>query len=202
MFSPINYWIIADSTTDVYAGATNTMVPVADQTYQDWLVTGTPVPIGSEAELSAVIQSYGLLPAWLFAATDTFIQPTPTTYTMGQLAAYTAAARYDHAGGGVVVTSLGGPVPFLSDPVSRNTINSAYDFMILKGSGTVQWKLSDGTFITLDKTKITTLMNDVATFVQSCFSCESTTVTNINSGSITTTAAIDAAFAAVSNVFP
>ena len=118
------------------------------------------------------------------------------------LIAYTANARYNHASGGVVVTSLGGSVPFLSDPQSRNTVNSAYDYMILKGTGTVQWKLSDGTFVTLDKTKVTTLMNDMAGFVQSCFATEASTMASIGGGTITTQAQIDAAFAAISNVFP
>ena len=39
--------------------------------------------------------------------------------------------RYRKASGGVVITSLS-PIPFLSDPVSRNTVNSAYDYAIAK----------------------------------------------------------------------
>ena len=41
---------------------------------------------------------------------------TPRTYAADQ--------RYRKASGGVIVTSLSA-VPFLSDPVSRNTVNSA-----------------------------------------------------------------------------
>ena len=40
----------------------------------------------------------------------------------------------------------------------------------------------------------------MATFVQACFTCESTTLASINGGTITGLAAIDAAYAAVSNV--
>jgi hypothetical protein len=42
----------------------------------------------------------------------------------------------------------------------------------------------------------------MATFVQSCFTCESNTATGITGGSITTHAQVDAAFAAISNTFP
>jgi hypothetical protein len=62
--------------------------------------------------------------------------------------------------------------------------------------------MSDGSFITVDQAKLTTMANDIAGFVQACFTCEANTVTSINGGSITTTAEIDAAFAAISNVYP
>ena len=64
------------------------------------------------------------------------------------------------------------------------------------------WKMSDGSFIKLTAAQLATVLQDMATFVQSCFTCESTTVASINSGSITTLAAIDSAYAAISNVFP
>jgi hypothetical protein len=38
--------------------------------------------------------------------------------------------------------------------------------------------------------------------VQTCFSCESTTLAGITGGTITSLAQIDAAFAAISNVLP
>jgi hypothetical protein len=197
-----NYWIIAGSSTDVYAGASNTLVPVNDSDYAAWAANNTASPIASEAELADVLVNYGSqLPAWLFNATDTFIQPTPTTYTKGQLAAYSASARYNRASGGVIITSLS-PSMFLSDPQSRNTINSAYDYLLANTSATIQWKMSDGTFITVNKNNVTTMANDVADYVHDCFACESTTLASINSGSITTLAAIDAAYAAITNVYP
>jgi hypothetical protein len=197
-----NYWAIGGSTSEVYSSATNTMVPVNDQTYVDWTAWFAPTPIASDAELAEVLQAHGLaLPAWMFAASDTFIQPTPTTYTKGQLAAYSADARYRHASGGVVITSLSA-VPFLTDPTSRNTVNSAYQYAVANPAHVSDWKMSDGSFIKLDLPQLTTLNDNMTVFVQACFSCESTNAANIRSGATTTLAEIDAAFAAISNVFP
>ena len=138
----------------------------------------------------------------MFTATDTFIQPAVGTYTKGQLAAYSASARYTRASDGVIITSLGGAVSFLSDPTSRNTINSAYDYALANASMVISWKLSDGTFIQVNKAAVTTMNNDVSDYVHKCFICESNTLNSINNGTITTLAAIDTAYAAISNVYP
>ena len=179
------YWLADDGR--VFSSARQIIVDASDPDYSAWSGTATAWPRDAAGD-----------------QTNAALQDVLTPYNLFvDLIAYTAYARFNHASGGVIVTSLGGAVPFLSDITSRNTINSAYDFMTQKGGGyTVQWKLSDGTFITLSVTGITTLMNAVATFVQSCFSCESTTVGSINGGTITTQAQVDAAFAAISNVFP
>jgi Domain of unknown function (DUF4376) len=176
-------------------------VPANDQTYVDWAANNIASSIANEAELATVMQQRSLLPTWLFNATDTFIQPTPTTYTNGQLAAYSANARYNLACGGVIISSLSA-VPFLSDPVSRNTINNAYQYAVANPAHITSWKMSDGSFIQLDNAQMTTVNTDMTTFVQSCFTCEDNTLASINSGSITTLAAIDAAYAAISNTFP
>lgn len=197
-----HYWIIGGSTTEVYSSAQNVMVPATDQTYVDWSANNMASPIANETELAEAVQANGLqLPAWLFAASDSFIQPAPGAYTKGQLAAYSADARYRHASGGVTVTSLSS-VPFLTDPTSRNTVNSAYQYAVANSAHVSDWKMSDGSFIKLDLAQLTTLNDDMTVFVQACFSCESANATNINAGSTTTLAEIDAAFAAISNVFP
>jgi hypothetical protein len=195
------YWIIGGSATEVYSGATNTLVPVTDQTYTDWSATKVASPIASEAELAQALQSVGSqLPAWLFAAKDTFIQPSVGNYTEGQLAAYNADARYRHASGGITVTSLSA-VPFLTDPTSRNTVNSAYQYAVVNPAHVTDWKMSDGSFIQLSNTQLATLNDDMTMFVQSCFTCESANLTAIIGGTMTTLAAVDAAFAAISNTF-
>ena len=183
-----NYWLADDDR--VYGSARQIVTDTADPDYLTWTGYGyqaTPWPRdGSDNQTNAsmqdVLNQYGMF--------------VDLTY-------YAANARFIHASGGVVVTSLGGSVPFLTDVVSRNTVNSAYDFMTQKGGGyIVQWKLSDGSFIALSVAQMTTLMNAISTFVQSCFACESTTVAGITGGTITTRAQVDAAFAAISNVFP
>lgn len=195
-----HYWIIGGSATDVYSSATNTTVPVADANYVNWAANNTASPIASQAELVTVLQSHGSqLPAWLFTAIDTFIQPTPTTYTKGQLAAYSANARFNRASGGFTISSIS-PVPFLTDQVSRNTADSAYSYVQQNPAAIIDWKLSDGSFIPLNNTQIATMNNDIATFIHACFTCEANTLASINGGTITTLAAIDAAYAAIPNV--
>jgi hypothetical protein len=62
--------------------------------------------------------------------------------------------------------------------------------------------LSDGSFIQLTPTQLSTATGNMANFVQACFTCEATTVAAINAGTITTQQQVDDAFAAVANVFP
>jgi hypothetical protein len=199
--TPLNilnhYWIIADSTTDVYSSASNTLVPVSNQEYVAWSASNTPSTIVNEAELAGALQANGSqLPAWLFTA-PSFIQPTPATYSQDQLIAYTAKARRDKQGGDIVVNGL----PFSTDPVTLGSLNSAYIYTQAKTGDTFSWKLPDGTFITLSKTDIEALQNAVSAFGQDCFVCEDATTTKIESGTITDLPAIDAEFAAISNTF-
>jgi hypothetical protein len=186
-YNPFNWFWLADDGR-IFGSAKQLIVDATDPDYIAW--TGTNVATPWPRDIAG-------------NQTDQSLQDVLTSYNLWiDLTAYTANARYNRASGGVVVTSLGGSVPFLSDPQSRNTVNSAYDFMTQKGTGyTVHWKLSDGSFVVLNTTQMTLLMNDMATFVQSCFACEANTVASINGGTITTQAQIDAAFAAISNVF-
>ncbi len=181
------YWIADDGR--VYSSARQVIVDTNDAGYIAWSQSTQPTVWPRDLDGNQ---------------TDASLQDVLTPYNLYvDLFAYAANVRYNTASGGVAVTSLGGSVLFLTDVISRNTINSAYDFMTQKGAGyTVRWKLSDGSFITLNVTQMTTLMNAVATFVQSCFACESTQVAGITGGTITTQAQIDSAFAAISNVFP
>jgi Domain of unknown function (DUF4376) len=196
IFVSHHYWIVAGSATEVYSGASNTLVPVADSTYSDWAQNNTAAPIASEAELADALRANGSqLPAWIFNAAS-FIQPSPGAYSKSQLAAYSADARYRHASGGVTI----GGKPYLTDPVARNTVASAHDYAVANPGHVTDWKLADGTFTQLTEAQLATVLQEMATFVQACFTCESTTLAGINSGTVTTIAAIDAAYAAVSNV--
>jgi hypothetical protein len=114
---------------------------------------------------------------------------------------YAAGARYTKASGGVIVTSIS-PTAFLSDPVSRNTLANAQAYATANAGHMTDWKLSDGSFIALDAAQLTTAMDAMTQFVQSCFTCESQQATGIEGGGITTRPQIDAAFATISNVFP
>ena len=113
--NPLNhYWIIGGSTTEVYSSATNTLVPVDDTNYVDWLTRYTPSPIASEQELQTVLIQRGVqVPLWLFNA-PSFIQPAVDTYDKPQLKAYSDDARARKQEGGITVNSM----PFATDPVT------------------------------------------------------------------------------------
>jgi uncharacterized protein DUF4376 len=195
-----HYWAIGGSTSDVYQSKTNTMVPVDNTDYTDWLnaVSSAPTPIASIAELATVLQTYGMqLPDWQWNA-PSFIQPTSTTYDKPQLIAYTADARWRKQTGGINVTG----VDYRTDRVSSNERNNAYNYSQANPGYVFDWKLPDGSFVTLDQAAMTKVTMAESTFIQNCFTKENATVTSINGGTITTLAEIDAAFAAVSNVFP
>ena len=177
------YWIVGGDANNVWSSAKCASVPVGDPDYVAWLAIQGHYP--SIAATMTDVES---------SCAVAFPRGTPRTYA--------AASRYNKASGGCFVTSVGGNVAFLTDPVARNTINSAYDFMEVKGAGyTIHWKMSNGSFISMNLTQITTVMNDMAGFVQSCFTAENNLQASINAGTVTL-ADIDAAFAAISNVFP
>jgi hypothetical protein len=134
--------------------------------------------------------------------TNAALQDVLTPYNLFvDLSAYAANVRYRLACGGVTISSIS-PSPFLTDPISRNTIDSANSYAVANPGHVTDWKLADGSFIKLTAGQLATVLQDVATFVQSCFTCESNTKVGIDGGTITTQAQIDAAFAAISNVIP
>jgi len=175
------YWFIGADTTNVWSSKRCMMVVAStDQEYIDWsAVRGAPT-LGTMAELEEMMT---------------------TQFPPGTLKSYNPYARYNKASGGVVVTSISAAA-FMSDPVSRNTLANADAFAKANPGHMTDWKLADGTFVTLSEAQLATALNDMAIFVQSCFTCESANLTDINGGTITTIAQIDAAYAAISNVFP
>ena len=191
-----HYWIIGGS-ADVYESASNTIVAADDSIYVEWAANNTTSPIASEAELADVLKPYNLLPAWLFNA-PSFIQPMSGQYSAPQLVAYSADARYRKASGGCTI----GGMPYLTDPVARNTVASAHDYAVANPGHITDWKLADGAFVQINEAELAHVLQEMATFVQSCFTCESNTLSGINGGTITNVAAIDAAFDAISNVLP
>lgn len=139
----------------------------------------------------------GVAVGWIVSG-NTVVPPTPVPPSKAELIAYSALARQGRASGNVTIVGK----LYFSDPVSRNTITSAHDYAVANPGHITDWKLADGTFVQLDEPALAHAVQQMATFVQACFTCESTNLTAINGGSITTTAEIDAAFAAISNVYP
>jgi hypothetical protein len=182
-FNPYNwYWLMADGTT-LFSSAASARIPTSDAGYQAWIAQGfvaTPWPRDStstetDAALQAVLAEYNIYCTLNY---------------------YSANARYNKASGGCIITGK----PFLSDPVSRNTLDSANSYAVANPGHITDWKLADGTFIPMAQADLANALQLMATFVQACFTCESNTATSISGGTITTHAQIDAAYAAISNV--
>ena len=198
-----HYWIIGGSTTDVYSSATNTMVPVTDQAYVDWSAGNVAAPIASEVELAEVLQNHGSqLPAWLFKA-PSFVQPTPTTYTQGQLKAYTADARWRKEQGGITL-AFGMPIETndrAQAKISGAMLAAKYPPAPTKappgGGGpafTTKWHAADGTIWPLDTLQIVAMTGELQLHIDQCFEALAGTIDAIDAGTITTLEQIDATF--------
>jgi hypothetical protein len=176
-----NYWLADDAR--VYGSAKQTITTDTDPDYAAWTGAGnvaTPWPRDNannqtDAAMQAVAGQYGQ-----------FVS----------LSYYAGYARFNRASGGCTI----GGKPYLTDPVSRNTVASAHDYAVANPGHITDWKLADGTFIQLNEVQLAHVLQQMATFVQACFTCESNTVASIGGGTITTRAQVDAAFAAISNV--
>ena len=176
------YWIADDGR--VYSSARQVVVDTNDAGYIAWSQSTRPTVWPRDLDGNQ---------------TDDALQDVLTPYNLFvDLATYAAFSRFNLASGGMTIAGH----PYLTDPVSRNTVGSANDYAVANPGHITDWKLADGTFIQLDQAELAHVLQQMATFVQSCFTCESTTLTAINGGTITTQAQVDAAFAAISNVFP
>ena len=102
------------------------------------------------------------------------------------LAAYTAAKRYELETGGITVSGAS----ILTDRASQAMINGAYNYVQANPSATIDFKGADG-WITLDATQMSTIADAVGAHVQACFAAESSISADIQSGTITSTAEID-----------
>jgi hypothetical protein len=175
------YWLADDGR--VYSGPLEATVDASDSGYTDWTTLGN-VPTAWPRDAAG-------------NQTDAALQDVLTGYGMfANLKYYAADARYRKASGGVTI----GGKPYLSDPVSRNTVSSAHDYAVANPGHITDWKLADGTFIQLNESQLAHVLQQMATFVQSCFTCESNMVAGVDGGTVTTKAQVDAAFAAISNV--
>jgi hypothetical protein len=187
-----HYWIIGGSASDVYQSKSNTLVAVGDADYVAWSAIYVPTPIASETELAGALQANGSqLPAWLFTA-PSFIQPTPTTYSPEQLKAYTADARWRKEQGGLTLTS---DMPIKTDDRSQAKINGARVVAENNASLTTQWHAADGTFYDLTAAQVITMSDELQAHIDNCFAISADTSSQIDGGTITTLAQIDAAFA-------
>jgi Domain of unknown function (DUF4376) len=188
------YWQVG---TQIYASVSNTYVPASDPGYVTWAENNAAVVVADEVELWGIVgNAISEMPRWLFYEGE-FVQPTVGAYSKCNLGGYTVYVREARIGGGIVVNGK----PFATDPVTLMSLNAAYIYTQNTPGATFQWKLPDGSFLTLNKADVQTLQACVSQDGQLCYDCESSTLAAIEAGTITTLAQIDAAFAALSNVY-
>jgi hypothetical protein len=91
---------------------------------------------------------------------------------LNQLANY----RYDKEVAGIDVNGSA----IKTDRESQATLNGAYTASLINPSITINWKASDGSWVSLDASAISTLASAVITHVQSCFNKEKSIAEAIN----------------------
>jgi hypothetical protein len=177
-----SYWLADDGR--LFGSAPQALVTSADPDYVAWCSNHAAIlwprddgGAQTDATLQAVLAPFGI-----------FVN----------LNYYAANCRYNLASGGVTIAGN----KYLSDPTARNTVSSAHDYAVANPGHITDWKLANGTFIKLTEAQLAHVLQEMATFVQACFTCESNQVAGIAGGTVTTRAQIDAAFAAIPTTYP
>ncbi len=130
---------------------------------------------------------------WVYDGKGGFAAPPPPPPpTADVLRAYSAAARFAKETGGIKV----GNAPIATDRESQAMITGALAGAQLNPNITAAWKTTSG-FVTINAAQINAIATAVLAHVQACFAAEQQVDDAITSGTITTTAQVDQAFAAV-----
>jgi hypothetical protein len=111
-----------------------------------------------------------------------------------RLRAYAGLARWTTENKGIWV----GTYPIKTDADSQRktaTLNADFNNAVI--TGTVQFKLADGTFVTADAALIASFYEGIQNHIKVCYDVEDTCVTDIAAGAITTNDQIDSRFDAV-----
>lgn len=117
--------------------------------------------------------------------------PAPLNVTA--LRAYLAQVRWQKETGGITVAGI----TVHTDDRSKMMLMGARVHAAADPGFTAPWKTSDGSFVILDAATITALSNAVLAHVNACFAREAEVQAAILEEAVTTTAAIDEAFADV-----
>jgi hypothetical protein len=188
-----NYWTVGGS--QLYFSGKNIYVPTSDADYVTWLEShSAPHNLADEAELWGVISNMdpSYLPDWLFDGT-TFVQPAEGVYSTMQLKSYTTFSRWKKEQGGLTLTS---GKPIKTDDRSQAKINGA-KLMAIDKTTTYNpfWHFADDSIAQLAATDVINMSNDLQTHIDHCFTISAQTKSEIDAGTVTTLAQIDAAFA-------
>lgn len=134
------------------------------------------------------------------AQTDAALQDVLRPFGVSvNLSYYAAYARWLKIEGGITVNGI----PFPCDQGTLSALNSAtiYVESVAGAGATINWKLPDGTFTQLNKDEIKQLQLASQGFCQACYNCESSMLTGIAGGTVTTRLQVDDAFAAINTAY-
>jgi hypothetical protein len=107
------------------------------------------------------------------------------------LKAHAASARYNKETGGFAV----GGVTYPTDRETQAKMAAAYALAQGNPNIAFDWKLPNGGFVALTAADVAAVATAVGVFVQQCFGAEASACIDIEAGTITTRAQIDARFA-------
>jgi len=126
-------------------------------------------------------------PGWVLQESGALAPPAAPAV---DLTAYAADARWRKETGGIEVAG----VTVATDRGSQAMVAGAHAYVTQAPEATIRFKALTG-FATLDAEAVTAVALAVGAHVQACFAIEADVLEAIEAGTITTTAAIDAAFA-------
>ncbi len=189
------YWLASDGR--VYASARDVIVTSTDTAYEADIATRTPLTWPSDANgqqsnatLYALLQPFGFGKA---------LAPAPSA---ADLVAYAEAKQVALRDGGITVNvgtaSTPDEVNVASDVNGRSLVSGSVQLIGLASSGgqpapTFNWINDGGAQLTLTSTQMMTIGLKLGNFVQATYTALGTVLAAIADGTLTSTAAIDAA---------
>ena len=158
----------------------------------------TPVQVFGEALGSTFVACDGTVQqGWTYDGHSFSAPPPPPPPTAEDLIAYANGVQWQKATGGYTKTVGGASLTFPTDATSQALITGkAVRLGQPNPPATVDWQFPTG-FVTMQAADFLADAVKIADFVQATFDTLKTVMTEITAGTITTTAQIDAAFAAV-----
>jgi hypothetical protein len=115
----------------------------------------------------------------------------------GSLLVYANNKQWTYAGGGYTATINGSPRLFLTDTLDLPLINNTAHRSPVPA--TINWQFDPVTIVAISGTDFVTTSNQINDFIEKTFTELSTVISQIQSGAITATGQIDAAFNTIPN---
>lgn len=185
-----HYWIIGGSKTKVYSSKSNTLVPVDDSQYVEWMgLGGNATTINSVEDLQGVLAPMKVLPDWIFNA-PSFIQPESQGYSKEQLKAYAADARWRKEQSGI---NLGG-LQISTDDRSKALLLGARMSAEKNPNFSTKWVGKDKKRNNLNAAAIIEVSDAVSDHVSNCFSIYDSVCSGIEGGTVTNLDQINSVF--------